>query len=588
MLGLISVPVSSDPFIPDVRGPVVPGKDSPILSAVGQRSATPEDEVRSALIARAERERERAKCVAADKPSSTTFAALAQTHAALGERDEALAAARSGLSLSLELVSSSADPPQLADPAAARVATEVMLRFGAAEDAFSMLREAPLPRSLRITLATLAVDLDRPDVAMEALQGQEGAMVESFRGFLLVAEGKYQKAIPHLRAALRDSPEDVAAAMNLSASLWAIGSRRKAVSAALRASRAAPGRKDASLHYLDLLLEVGDVRRLTEEISMLNGRGVIPDAHFFVVQARALIAKGEVVRALPLLDKATAMATSEGNEALRGEIQANLAVLKYRLGRWSYKRAIDALSALVREHPDNAAVVVSFARISDRTTEAPVLRAAVDQIGLRIDPALGAFLRYQLASLEGDNEAAASAASEWFELDTNDPLAAASALIELGIGVERWQEAEKIAEYALEEFPDNMSVVNNASYILAMAGKPLQAIRALEPWAADDYVLKATLGLAHLANGDTDDGMRLYRQAAGEAERASAERLSLMVAYQALVVRQLGIDEQEPPEKLAALALAPVPLPADWERRPEFVRLRNLSRKRGYAWPLTL
>ncbi|MBL0886207.1 tetratricopeptide repeat protein [Myceligenerans indicum] len=468
------------------------------------------------------------------------------------------------------------------------MASEVMLRFGAAEDAFAWLSGAPLPRSLRLTLATLAVELNRLDVAMEALADQDGAMIESFRGFLLVAEGRYQKAIPHLRAALRDSPEDVAAAMNLSAALWAIGSRRKAVSAALRASRAAPGRKDASLHYLDLLLEVGDVRRLTEEISMLNARGIIPDAHFLVVQARAQIAKDEVVRALPLLDSAIAAAISEGNDPLRVEIQANLAVLKYRLGRWSYTRAIDALSALLRDYPENDAVVVSFARIADRTTEASALRAAIDNMNPRMDPARVAFVRHQLAWLEGDNKAAASAATEWFELDAKDPLAATSALISLGIGMERWQEAEKIAEYALEEFPNDSSVVNNASYILAMAGKPRRAIQALEPWAADDYVLEATLGLAHLANGDTDGGMRLYRQAAGEAERVSSERLSLMVAYQALVVRQLGIDKQEPPGKLAALALAFVPLPTDWERRPEFVRLRNLARKHGYEWPLAL
>jgi hypothetical protein len=61
-----------------------------------------------------------------------------------------------------------------------------------------------------------------------------------------------------------------------------------------------------------------------------------------------------------------------------------------------------------------------------------------------------------------------------------------------------------------------------------------------------------------------------------------------MTTYQAIVVRQLGIDKRESPEKIAALALAPVPLPSDWKQYPEFLRLRNLCQKLGYHWPPTL
>ena len=155
--------------------------------------------------------------------------------------------------------------------------------------------------------------------------------------------------------------------MNLSVSLWAIGSRRKAVAAALRATRTAPSQKNLSLHYLELLLELGDMHRLTEEIASLNARKVVPDAHFLVIQARAMIATDKPVRALPLLDKAITEAETEGDVPLRVEIAANLAALRYRLDRRTYDQTTSVLSTMLEEHPDHEAVVITFARTAKRT-----------------------------------------------------------------------------------------------------------------------------------------------------------------------------------------------------------------------------
>lgn len=52
-----------------------------------------------------------------------------------------------------------------------------------------------------------------------------------------------------------------------------------------------------------------------------------------------------------------------------------------------------------------------------------------------------------------------------------------------------------------------------------MSGRAKEAIRILEPTAEADFVLSATLGLAYLADGDIDRGMRLYRDAADMAEK---------------------------------------------------------------------
>lgn len=79
-----------------------------------------------------------------------------------------------------------------------------------------------------------------------------------------------------------------------------------------------------------------------------------------------------------------------------------------------------------------------------------------------------------------------------------------------------------------------------------MGGRAREAIEIIEaaPEQAErDFVLNATLGLAHLANGDIDQGMRIYRDAADEAEKAKPVWRSLMTIYQGLIVRQLGLDK---------------------------------------------
>lgn len=206
-----------------------------------------------------------------------------------------------------------------------------------------------------------------------------------------------------------------------------------------------------------------------------------------------------------------------------------------------------------------------------------------------------AYLRHYVAFLEGDNEMAASSALEWFESEPTNPQAAAAVLVAVGIGLERWNEAEKVADYAIANLPAVPVLVNNVAYILAMVGRADQAVAMMERSVAADtgedgngFVLRATLGLAYLAAGDVEKGMRCYRHAAQLAEQISPTWGSLMASYQALVVRQLNLTDQMPAEHLASQAIVPQSLPGDWEDRPDFLRLKFVSDRRGYDWPLTL
>lgn len=587
-LGVLDENGGGPTFISDAGGPVLPGKDASSLRSAQRRRQTPEAAIRAAVVEGAEQARDRASRIAAASMSSITLAALAQTHAVLGEVDQALSAARDALRLSLTKAESAEDRPRVADAHSAGLAVQVMTRFGHAAEAFASLQTISLPYSLKLTAVAIAVELDRPDEAWAILEGTDGELVKSFRGFLLAARGDYREAISQLRAALRDDPNDAEAAVNLSVSFWQIGARGKAIATALRATRVAPGRRDLSLHYLELLLAAGDVSKAASEIDALKQRKVVSDSRFLVLQARVALEKDEPPRALPLLEKALTEASTEGNDGLGVEIAANLAVLRHRMGRLDRDKAVDELAKLARQHPGDESVVVCLANTVSRSSEAPALRRAIEALTTTTTPARRAFLAHQIAWLDADNDRAGDAAAEWFAHESANPRAAAAALVAVGIGQERWNDAAAIADAAVARFPTNSTVVNNGAYILAMAGRAEEAIRYLAPLADSEFVARATLGLAYLANGEVDRGMRLYREAGKAAEKADSSWHSLMTAYQALVVRQLGLRVSEAPEVISALALAPMPLPSDWEDQPDFMRLYRVSEKHGYGWPLSL
>lgn len=596
-LGMLSRATEADPFQPDITDPVRPGTEAPTHRASATRTTKMVDSQESAdaVLAQAQIDRDRARARAAVTKSSTTLAALAQAHAVLDEHDQALASAIEALALAMR--PNPHLPTGLHDIASARMAVEVLRRFGTASDALKLLDEASahlqaLPLPIRLIQAELAIESGRSDYAYTLLAAENGPMVQSFLGFLLVCQNEHQKAIPHLRSALREVPDDAAAAMNLSVALWSLGSRRKALVAAGRAAHSAPGRKDASQHYLQLLLQAGETSRATSEVRRLRATGIVADAQFDLVEARCILAGDTPARALPLLTAALTKAAAEGNDRLSAEISANLAVIKYNLQRQTAEQAKATLAELLRLHPDHEAVVLNFARMVTSASDAPVLRRAAQRVEANTTPARRAFLRHQVAWLEGNNEAAAAAAVDWFEGERDNIFAVLAAIVSLGIGLERWDEAVAVAEFALTKFPGEPSVVNNAAYAFAMYGRHDEAIAMLEKCVGAEhakagFVLKATLGLAHLAKKDISTGMRLYREAA-VAARNDSKALSLMTMYQALVVRQLGLTSPENNSIISALALPAHPVPSECQGDGDFLRLRTLCKKRRFAWPPTL
>lgn len=553
------------------------------LAADTKTQSSTKDAVIKAVVAAMEDTLRRAIRRAEGNRTSTNLAAVIQ--ALPDDNDTGLdrvALAREALDLALAPDESGA----VLDQSSARISAEVLARSGQGEYAYDVLAKVTDNETLRMTFAAVAVALGRYQEATEALDGIDTAFADAHRGYIAAVQEKWPAAVRFLRAALQSEPADVDSLFNLSISLWNLGSIKKAIHTALQATLVSPGRRDVSFNYLEMLLALGDLDRFDNEIKKLRVSGIDSDAGLTLIEARGAARRGNRARAITLANQARSLATHEGDVGTQVLVDANLPIFKWEAGRITREQATSALRTLIGQHHGEEDVVINFARLASRRSDAQLLRDARKGMA-RMANVYRAYLDHQIAALEGNSHVASAAASEWLRLEPKNPGAAAAAVVSLGIGEERWPEGAVVAEEALRRFPDDKSVVNNAAYVLAMVGNSAAAIAAIEHVGSDDFVLKATLGLANLAAGNVTDGMRLYREAAIQAERQDPALRSLMTAYQALVMRQLNLADRVPTSELEAIALAPVALPDDWDNRPDFIRIKNLADRHGYPWPLT-
>lgn len=511
--------------------------------------------------------------------NSTTLAHLAQALAAVGDIDEARATAKDVLAICGELPG--------ADQWAARVALQVLVQLDSIEEALSYARVLNPDASTALMLGTALAEQGRLGEAREFIVDVDAAEKDAVLAFILVSEEQDAAAVPLLRSALQRVPDDADSAHNLSIAFGRLGSGRKALAAALRATRVAPGRQDLSLHYMELLLEDNAYLKAKREVERLLGLGVKATARLLVVQARAELGLGDFSRCEALLMRAGGIAKSEEDAAVEAEVFSNLARLRVVHKNADREQAIRQLVQLHERFPQSEVVVGNHARVANRRHHAAALEQAFETLADEPREAEAAYIRFHLATLRGHNAEAAEWAQRWFEVEPSSPFAYSAILTALGIGMEKWEEAASIAMTAIDQGVQDAATLNNAAYVLAMAGAAEVAIDLIKTRVAGDPAMQATLGLAYLADGDVDTGMRLYREAANSADGRGGVFRSLMTAYQALVVRQLGVIEVSA-SKLQATALPSVDLPDDWRDRPEFLRLRYVADRHNYGWPISI
>ncbi len=586
-LGIIEAIESADSFASETASPVTPGA-SRIQSASTMQGRSDDVEASAATAgANVDATLAAALALVDSVPSSTTFSALALAYEIAGDVGAACIAAVDALELCVQQAASIVEG-EMIDPLSAQLALEILFRNGRGDDAVKFGESLPLTAQMSLTIAALLASKGRLEEAHRFADNSHAPLRDSVLGYVFVLEHDYHKAISHLRAALRRAPDDSDSAVNLSIAFWRVGSRKRALSAALQATRAGAGRMDAILHYLELLLEEKEFQRVDREVQRMFDADVAQIARLLVMQARAKLGEGEQDQAMKLLERAAEAARREHDDDTLAEVRSNLIRMRSILGRIDRDEGMRQLISLHDQHRTSGVVVVNLAQIANRKRHAHALRKALGEIGDRIAPNHREFVEYQIANLSGELDGAAIHAAEWVKLDSESTYAWSAAMVALGIGLGRWDDATDLAERALAKFSGESTLVNNIGYTFAMTGRGQEAIQILEPHADADFVVQATLGLAYLSIGDTEKGMRLYRQAAILAEKAGNRDESLMTGFQALVVRQLGLLESHDKTMLRALALPAVALPDDWAERPSYLRLQAIAAKCGYPWPMTL
>lgn len=584
-LGVIEV-IEDDTFSSESARPVVPGVGR--AAAAASRSRAPSLNIAEALSGRVAANiasaLEKAERQALTFPGTTTYALLAYAHEVAGDRDSATRVARRALELEL-----STGSPAQSDPLAVRTCLQVLMRSGLVAEAVRFATNLPVGDRVRLEIGAALGNVDRLEDAWQFVNSvgdipDKNAVV----GYLFAMAGDFRRAAPLLRAALRDEPNDADTALNLSIALWNVGAHRKAMAAALQARAAAPAREDIGIHVLELLLIEGSAAKVDAEVRDLLTKGVVPSARLLIIQARAKLALRDHERAMRLLERASSMARDAGDLETYAEVQSNLIRIRAYRRKIAKEKAIDQLLALHDEVPESAIIVVNLAQVVYLRSHAADLRRATEQVLETATAPQAAFLMFQIADLEGDTKSASEHALVWLELEPDNPRAMAAAMVAIGIGEEKWGEAASLAMKYRKNGHFQFDEVNNVAYVFAMAGMADRAIELLSPFSGSSFILKATLGLAHLAAGQIDEGMRLYRRAADEAEKIGDDTRSLMTAYQALVVHQLGLLQTKISSKVAAISLPHFPLPDDWSDRPEFLRLSAVARRHDYEWPLAV
>lgn len=585
-LGVVDALQADAAFSRDAVKPAAPGRSRRLSEHSSFRRPLKEvtDRIENAIGEASSRTLHDARIAMGESGGPLRLVALAQALEIAEEKDAAVSAALQAL----DIYSSDREAAYL-DRTAVRLVCELLLRNDQLDAVRTAAKEIPLSNHLKVDLAVALADSELFLEARSFILASEASSKSAALGYIHLLEGENNKAISCLRDALRSSPNDAVSALNLAIALWRSGSKRKAVAAARHARNADPSREDALCLLLDLLFAQRDFDAIRQEIRRLDPQYRNSSSRMLVMQARLRLEEADLRTAIRLLEQAAKIADEVGDRETEAEVRSNLVRIRAAYGSESRSDSVREILNLSSKFPESDVVVSNLAQLCWRASDADALAVAFERVKSFTFPARAAFIRYTLATLRGDNGDAAAFAREWYALEPRNPRAITAALVALGIGEEEWKEAADIALDALSSgVLENGASKNNAAYVLAMSGQSSQAIDLISAHAGESFELKATLGLAHLSAGHVEFGMKLYREAANEADREGDDARSLMTMYQALIVRQLRTLDAHDELTVTALSLPPFPLPDDWRDRPEFVRLHTVASRHGYEWPLSI
>ncbi len=489
--------------------------------------------------------------------------------------------ARQASERALELVGAEGPIP------AAYAAITILIASGGHEDATRHLLRLPRTATLAVVLAGLQMDAGQTEEALATLAGVATATAATLRGYIYLKAYKPERAIAELRQAMRTSAPDADSLIYLSQAYLGIGSPIKALRYARQAALVAPGRRDVTYYLLQSLLDRGLFDSAENEVKKVIALGVVEPPDFLVLRAKIAQGQGNVSRALTMLKRARAASTDDGQ---RAEMDANIARLRQWCGEITAEEMLKALRAACKRAPTNLLVAIMLTESLPNCSDVPELEQVLERLRQAGHPENALLpIRTALAYLRTDFEDALSLAKAWSENDSESVMAASMAAMLTGQISEDWETAAALAMKCLDDLPNSEVLGNECAYILALGGKPNEALSLLDSVNCQLFVPAATRGLALLAAGSLDDGLRQYREAASLADAQDPEGRGrvLMTIHQATAIRRLGLEDSAV-ELLRAAALPVVDLPQGWQDSPAFRLLESVAQRHEWPWPVVI
>lgn len=408
----------------------------------------------------------------------------------------------------------------------------------------------------------------------------------STRGYLELELGKTHEAIRTLRLAVSEdlaSPDD---RINLALALWRTGSRKKAARVALEAMRMAPGRRDISLDAMRFMLATGHTDVVKREIDGLRARRVTEDADFLRLEVDYLDVTGQPERGVRKI--AELLKKFELSARDRSELDALSMLFEARVGKVSRKESFGFTLHALKDQPENHVLVDWLIEAMDRQEQVDIARSYFERVRDEYSSAYQLQLEGQLAFAEEDFDSALDIAKRLRLVDPRSEYGISSEFMLAGHIRNDWSAGASWFLRALDRnLPLSKFLTNQGAFILASTRHGEEALRLLARVPDSDYQMRATAGLARMAAGDFDGGMREYRRAfeqvpsgpAGDSDRA------LMAVYQGQALFRLGLIDHLPEQVVRANALPLTEIPDASELSSSFAVLRRCAEINNWPWP---
>jgi len=456
--------------------------------------------------------------------SPTALARLAQAELSAGDSDAALSAATAVLDLPLDKT----------DPAAEFAAVQVLRAGGAAQKAQQHLRDADttdeIGRSFRARLAVECGDPDKARLLVEDVATFDGLFLG---GWLAIQSADYPRAIALFRHATRIAGPTPDVLTNAGYAYAALGHLKHAIHSTRQAQGLAPHERMIAFNLVSFYLADGEYAKATHALEPLK-RVYPDDVEIALVLAHIALRENDRKRAHKILQTArTSKSWATAPLIRRAELDANLALLRWFIGRHSFDAARKiVLAELARTEYESLPIASLLPVLLPTFSDRKQLETLLGHLEAKHEPKALLFLSVHDALLRRDAESAVALAIEWAESEPFNPVAAGSAMQLLGDVAGDREGAIALGRDAISRAPGDPLLLNNLAYVLALSGNTREARSVIGRVKMPDVSpsVIATRGFIDLLSNHVGAGIDGYKRAGTVAVAQGRERVAKLAA----------------------------------------------------------